>query len=58
MYSCNWTMMNLKFKKLLLLSMMMDDANQSMFKITPKKVINVQLFTKVIMKQFITNKYE
>jgi len=39
--------MNLKFKKLLLLSMQMNDANQMLIKASPKKIINLQLFASV-----------
>jgi len=47
LYSCNWMKMNLKFKKLLLLAMQMNDANQMMLKASPKKIINLQLFANV-----------
>lgn len=48
MYSCNWTEMDLKFKKLLLLSMRMNDANQIMIKASAKKIINLELFIDVL----------
>lgn len=47
MYSCNWTAMNLKTRKLLLLAMRVEDANKLMIKSTPKKIINLQLFNSV-----------
>lgn len=47
MYSCNWTSMDLKFKKLLLSSMQMNDADKLMIKATPTKIINLELFVKV-----------
>lgn len=47
MYSCNWTAMNLKFKQLMLLSMRMNEANKLMLKVSPKRIINLQLFTSV-----------
>lgn len=47
MYSCNWTEMDLKMKKLLLLAMQMEDANKMMLKITPKKIVDIQLFSNV-----------
>ncbi|KAF0706717.1 odorant receptor 46a-like, partial [Aphis craccivora] len=43
-YTCNWTKMDLKFKKLLLLTMQMNNANRMVIKASPKKVINLQLF--------------
>jgi len=39
--------MDLKFKKLLLLSMRMNDANNMMIKVTPRKVINLNFFINV-----------
>lgn len=47
MYSSNWTSMDLKLKKLLLLSMQMNDADKSMIKATPTKIVNLELFVKV-----------
>jgi len=39
--------MDLKFKKLLLLSMQMNDADKLMIKATPTKIVNLELFVKV-----------
>jgi len=39
--------MDVKFKKLLLLAMRMNDANQIVLKVSPKKIINLQLFANV-----------
>lgn len=39
--------MDLKFKKLLLLSMQMNDADKLMIKATPTRIINLELFVKV-----------
>lgn len=39
--------MNLKFKKLLLLTMQMNKANEIMMKASMKKIINLQLFASV-----------
>jgi len=47
MYSCDWASMDLKFKKLLLLSMRMNDADKLMIKVTPTKIINLEFFVKV-----------
>lgn len=41
--------MDLKFKKLALLAMRMNDCSQLMIRITPKKVINMQLFAGVLI---------
>ncbi|KAE9531902.1 hypothetical protein AGLY_010104 [Aphis glycines] len=43
-YCCNWTKMDLKFKKLLLLTLQMNDANRMVIKASPRKIINLQLF--------------
>ncbi|KAE9535088.1 hypothetical protein AGLY_008380 [Aphis glycines] len=48
MYSCNWTAMNLRSKKMLLLSMQLNNANKLMIKITPNKIINLQFYNSVI----------
>ncbi|XP_060836193.1 uncharacterized protein LOC132918876 [Rhopalosiphum padi] len=49
MYNCNWTSMNLRSKKMLLLSMQMNNANKLMIKITPRKIIDLQFFNSVII---------
>lgn len=46
-YSCDWTMMNLKFKKIVLLAMQMNNATQLILRVSPKKIIDLQLFTNV-----------
>ncbi|CAH1736831.1 unnamed protein product [Aphis gossypii] len=51
-YCCNWTKMNLKFKKLLLLTMQMNDANRMGIKASPKKIINLQLFASIMSTSF------
>ncbi|XP_026805373.1 odorant receptor 2a-like [Rhopalosiphum maidis] len=51
-YSCNWTEMNLKFKKLLLFTLRMNDANQMVIKASPKKIINLQLFANIMSTSF------
>lgn len=48
-YSCNWTEMNLQFKKLLLFSMRMNNANRLMLKASPKRVINLQFYANVFI---------
>jgi len=39
--------MDIKFKKLLLLAMKLNNANQLKMKATPNKVVNLQLFSSV-----------
>jgi len=39
--------MDLKFKKLLLLAMQMNDANKLTLKITPKRIVNLHFFINV-----------
>lgn len=46
-YSCNWTMMDINFKKLLLLVMQMNDGNRSTVKFSPKIIIDLKLFSNV-----------
>uniref|UniRef100_A0A2S2PF24 Uncharacterized protein n=1 Tax=Schizaphis graminum TaxID=13262 RepID=A0A2S2PF24_SCHGA len=48
MYSFNWTSMNLRSRKMLLLSMQLNNANKLMMKITPRNIISLQLFNSVI----------
>ncbi|XP_025207698.1 uncharacterized protein LOC112603381 [Melanaphis sacchari] len=52
MYSCDWTSMDLKFKKLLLLSMRMNGADKLMLKATPTKIINLEFFVKVMITTY------
>lgn len=52
-YSCNWIEMDLKFKKLLLFTMMMNNANQLKIKVSPKKILDLQLFSNVLIKFII-----
>ncbi|XP_060840299.1 uncharacterized protein LOC132921341 [Rhopalosiphum padi] len=49
MYSCNWTTMNLRSKKMLLLSMQLNNANELTIKITPRRIINLQFFNSVMI---------
>ncbi|CAH1736829.1 unnamed protein product [Aphis gossypii] len=51
-YCCNWTKMDLKFKKLLLLTLQMNDANRMGIKASPKKIINLQLFAGIMSMSF------
>lgn len=48
-YSCDWTKMDVQFKKLLLLTMQMNNANDLVIKASPIKIINLQLFANVLI---------
>lgn len=47
LYSSNWTQMNTKFKKLLLLAMKMHTSNRLNMKLTAKLIINLEMFANV-----------
>lgn len=47
-YSCNWMYLNSKLKKILLLTMQINNANQLMIRASPNKIVNLQLFANVI----------
>ncbi|XP_025200214.1 odorant receptor 2a-like [Melanaphis sacchari] len=51
-YSCDWTKMDVKFKKLLLLTMQMNNANNLMIKASPKKIVNLQLFANIVTMSY------
>eukprot|EP00102_Acyrthosiphon_pisum_P024466 XP_016661676.1 PREDICTED: odorant receptor 33b-like isoform X2 [Acyrthosiphon pisum] len=44
LYSSNWTEMDMKFKKLILLTMRMNDAHQQKLQYTKTKIINMEIF--------------
>lgn len=50
LYSCNWTQMNIKFKKLLLLAMQVHTSNGLNMKLTAKLIINLEMFANVRIK--------
>ncbi|XP_060873805.1 uncharacterized protein LOC132947516, partial [Metopolophium dirhodum] len=47
LYSSNWTEMNMKCKKLVLLTMKINNANQKKLKFTRTKIVNLELFYNV-----------
>ncbi|XP_022175106.1 uncharacterized protein LOC111037054 [Myzus persicae] len=51
-YSCDWTKMDIKFKKLLLLTMKLNNADKLKIKATPNKIVNLQLFSSVMTTTF------
>ncbi|XP_050536771.1 uncharacterized protein LOC126902973 [Daktulosphaira vitifoliae] len=52
LYSCNWTSMNMKFKKILLLSMCVNNAEKTRINITHQKSMNVELFGGVLQRTY------
>jgi len=47
LYNCNWTEMDITFKKLLLLSMQINNSENLKLKATAQIIINLQLFSNV-----------
>ncbi|KAL5239807.1 hypothetical protein ACI65C_007217 [Semiaphis heraclei] len=47
LYSSNWTEMDMKCKKLILLTMRMNNANKKSLKFTITKIVNLEMFFKV-----------
>lgn len=47
LYSSNWTYMSIKFKKLLLLTMQMNSAENLKMKVSIKKMVNMEMFADV-----------
>ncbi|CAH1724020.1 unnamed protein product [Aphis gossypii] len=45
LYNCNWTEMNINFKKLLLFTMQMNNANNFKLNISTNIIVNLKLFT-------------
>jgi len=50
--------MDLRFKKLLLLAMQFNNANKLKIKSTPNKIVNLQLFSSVIILYNYLHKYK
>ncbi|XP_050442876.1 uncharacterized protein LOC126846998 [Adelges cooleyi] len=48
LYSCNWTAMDIGFKKTLLLAMGINNSNRLAIKATPAIIINLECFLKVL----------
>ncbi|XP_022183683.1 uncharacterized protein LOC111043137 isoform X2 [Myzus persicae] len=44
LYSCNWTEMDMKCKKLILLTMRMNNAHQPKLQYTRTRIINMEIF--------------
>jgi len=54
LYSSNWTEMDMKCKKLILLTMKMNNANYKKLKFTITKIVNLEMFFKVNTKIIAT----
>ncbi|XP_026804934.1 odorant receptor 22c-like [Rhopalosiphum maidis] len=48
LYSSNWTEMDLKFKKTLLLAMTMNSAHKRVMKVSPNSIVNLEMFSRVM----------
>ncbi|XP_022169061.1 odorant receptor 46a-like [Myzus persicae] len=48
LYSSNWTEMDLKCKKLILLAMQLNNANHKKLKFTRTKIVNLEMFFKTM----------
>eukprot|EP00102_Acyrthosiphon_pisum_P011405 XP_008180122.1 PREDICTED: odorant receptor 46a-like [Acyrthosiphon pisum] len=48
LYSSNWTEMDMKCKKLILLTMQLNNANQIKLKFTRTKIVNLEMFFKTM----------
>ncbi|CAI6344477.1 unnamed protein product [Macrosiphum euphorbiae] len=52
LYSSNWTEMDLKFKKTLFLAMSMNSAHMKVMKLSPKYIINLEMFAAVMKMSY------
>ncbi|XP_025196562.1 odorant receptor 22c-like [Melanaphis sacchari] len=48
LYSSNWTEMDLKYKKTLLLAMTMNSAHKRVMKVSPNSIVNLEMFSRVM----------
>lgn len=44
LYSSDWTQMDIKFKKLILLTMLVNESEKTTIKVSMKKVVNMEMF--------------
>lgn len=49
MYSCNWTVLDIKSKQLLLMAMHMNNANKCGIQFSPTRIVNIELLANVII---------
>ncbi|XP_050431800.1 uncharacterized protein LOC126840229 [Adelges cooleyi] len=52
LYSCDWTSKDIKFKKLLLMAMQINNANDIKMKVSPKKVVNLEMLGSVLQTSY------
>ncbi|KAL4098209.1 hypothetical protein QTP88_022856 [Uroleucon formosanum] len=55
LYSSNWTEMDMKCKKLILLTMKMNNANHKKLKFTRTRIVNLEMFYKIMV--YLSNYY-
>ncbi|XP_025200891.1 odorant receptor 33b-like [Melanaphis sacchari] len=48
LYSSNWTAMDLKFKKILLMAMSMNSAHRRAMKVSQKSIVNLEMFANIM----------
>lgn len=56
-YSCEWTKMDLNFRKTVLLAMRMNDVNQLAIQFSPTKVVNVQMCSGVNISHILKKQH-
>lgn len=47
LYSSDWTKLNIKYKKMILLIMRMNSAEKMKLKVSLKKIVNLEMFASV-----------
>lgn len=47
LYSSDWTQMSIEYRKLLLYTMQMNDAEKTILKISPTRIVNLKMFANV-----------
>lgn len=47
LYSSDWTQMSIEYRKLLLYTMRMNDAEKTILKISPTRIVNLKMFANV-----------
>ncbi|XP_015367779.1 PREDICTED: odorant receptor 46a, isoform B-like [Diuraphis noxia] len=48
LYSSNWTEMDLKFKKTLLMAMILNSSHKRVMKVSPNSFVNLEMFTRLM----------
>lgn len=52
LYSSDWTQTNIRFKKLILFAMRMNDSEKTTLKFSLRRVVNMEMFAGVCIKYF------